>query len=283
MPSRSACVNVVVVKTEPVQRPPLDAARLAALHPDVVPGVRVEVLDTSASTNAEVAQRARDGAPDGLVVVTEHQTAGRGRLDRTWETPARSAITFSMLLRPTVPAAQWPWLPLLTGYAVNKALTSLGYDAGVKWPNDVLIGGAKVAGILVERIETPGGPAAVVGVGINAGMGTEELPVATATSLALAGGGEPDRTEVLVAVLAGLREAYDSWQAGGEQGPSRLSVSYARACLTVGRDVRVDLPSGEVLTGRATGIDETGRLVVEGPGGPTAVGAGDVIHVRTTS
>ncbi|WP_435747928.1 biotin--[acetyl-CoA-carboxylase] ligase [Nocardioides sp. SYSU DS0663] len=261
------------------ERPPLDRDRLAAVAPDLVPGVAVEVLDEAASTNAVVAERARAGAPEGLVVVTEHQTAGRGRLDRSWQTPARSALTFSVLLRPSAPTRTWPWLPLLTGYAVDKVLKAHGFDAGVKWPNDVLIGGRKVAGILVERLETPAGPAAVVGIGVNVGLTADELPVATATSLAVAGEA-PDRTQLLVELLAGLREAYDAWQAGGDLAGMRLADSYADACVTVGQQVRVELPSGEVLTGTATGIDPSGRLLVVGPAGETAVGAGDVVHVR---
>ncbi|WP_253943751.1 biotin--[acetyl-CoA-carboxylase] ligase [Nocardioides marmotae] len=242
----------------------------------------VEVVDRAESTNAVVAERARAGAPEGLVVVTEHQTAGRGRLDRSWETPARSALTFSVLLRPTAPTRSWPWLPLLAGYAVDKALKAAGFDAGVKWPNDVLIGDRKVAGILVERIETEQGPCAVVGIGINVGLTAEELPVPTATSLAIEAGeaGAPDRTALLVGVLASLRESYDTWQAGGDLAGMRLAASYADACVTVGREVRVELPGGSVLTGLATSIDPSGHLVVEGPDGRVAVGAGDVVHVR---
>lgn len=265
------------VTSEQMRRPSLDAGRLAALAPDLV----VEVVETTPSTNADAADRARAGAPEGTVVVAEHQTAGRGRLDRTWETPARSALTFSLLLRPSVPPADWPWLPLLTGHIVAKALRGLGYTAAVvKWPNDVLLGDDKVAGILVERIETPSGPAAVVGIGLNVSLTEDELPVPSATSLALASGTEPDRTAVLVELLRELREAYDAWQAGGSDATTHLRSSYAAACVTVGREVRVDLPSGETLLGRATGIDEAGRLVVVGPDGEVAVGAGDVVHVR---
>lgn len=244
-----------------------------------MPGVLIEVVDEAASTNALVVERARGGAGEGLVVVTEHQTAGRGRLDRTWQTPARSALTFSVLLRPTAPTRSWPWLPLLAGYAVDKALKAHGFAAGVKWPNDVLIGDRKVAGILVERVETGTGPAAVVGIGVNVGLRADELPVETATSLAVEGEA-PDRTRLLVELLAGLREAYDAWQVGGDLAGMRLAESYADACVTVGRQVRVDLPSGEVLTGLATAIDPSGRLVVAGADGETAVGAGDVVHVR---
>lgn len=243
------------------------------------------MLDQTPSTNAVAAERARAGAPEGLVVVADHQTSGRGRLDRTWETPAGSALTFSIVLRPTVPAMQWPWLPLLTGYAVTKALVADGYAAGVKWPNDVLItspetGERKVAGILVERVETPAGPAAVVGVGINTGMTSEELPVPTATSLAVESGGEPDRTDLLLLVTSTLLEAYHAWQMGGPAAAERLAASYLSACVTVGRRVRVEMPGDTTLEGEATRVDAEGRLVVAGPDGEVAVGAGDVVHVR---
>lgn len=267
--------------SDPAARPPLDKSRLTGIGSDEIPDITIEVVETAASTNALAVQRAQEGAADGHVVVAEHQTAGRGRLDRTWETPPGTALTFSMVLRPAVPTRSWPWLPLLTGYAVDKALKAQGFEAGVKWPNDVLIGDKKVAGILIERIETSDGPAAVVGVGLNVGMRSDELPVPTATSLAIeAGDAGPDRTEVLLSVLSTLREAYDAWQAGGDHTGLRLAESYADACVTVGQDVRVDLPDGSVLTGRATGVDPGGRLVVDGPDGPTPVAAGDVVHVR---
>lgn len=269
-------VNVVPVTSDPVRRPSLDPAPLAALAPDLA----VELFETATSTNAVAADRARDGAEEGLVVVAEHQTAGRGRLDRAWETPARSSLTFSLLVRPTVPPGDWPWLPLLTGYTVAKTLRAEGYAVGVKWPNDVLAGDRKLVGILVERVETPTGPAAVLGVGLNVSLTADELPVPTATSLALESGATPDRTHLLVELLRSLREAYDAWQAGGADGTTRLRSSYAAACVTVGRDVRVDLPGGRVLTGRATGIDQAGRLVVLTGDGETVVGAGDVVHVR---
>ena len=241
----------------------------------------MEVLETATSTNAVAAEQARDGAPAGLVVVAEHQTAGRGRLDRTWETPARSALTFSMVLRPDVEPAAWTWLPLLTGYVVTKTLTAHGYaNAGVKWPNDVLLGERKVAGILLERVETPAGAAAIVGVGLNVSVTEEELPVPTATSLLIDSGSAPDRTDLLVALLGNLAEAYDVWELGGGDATARLRSSYTAECVTIGREVRVEMPSGPPLTGRATGIDESGRLVVDGPDGPTPVGAGDVVHVR---
>lgn len=266
-------------------RGPLDAARLEAAFA-ASEGLVLELLEEAPSTNAVAAQRARDGAAEGLVVVAEHQSAGRGRLDRSWTVSPGSAVTFSLLLRPSVPPAAWPWLPLLTGHTVAKALATLGHEAKVKWPNDVLLAdGRKVAGILVERIESDAGPAAVVGVGINVATTDEELPVPTATSLLLdaAPGAEvPDRTTVLLEVVAALREGYDVWQAGGELATRRLASSYRDHCATVGRDVRVELPGGLRLTGRAVDVDEHGRLVVETATGTERVGAGDVVHVRPT-
>ncbi|MFC5727778.1 MULTISPECIES: biotin--[acetyl-CoA-carboxylase] ligase [Nocardioides] len=263
-------------------RGPLDPARLSEAFA-LAPELSLELLEEAPSTNQVAAERAKAGAPEGLVVVADHQVAGRGRLNRAWETPTGTAVTFSLVLRPSVPATSWPWLPLLVGHNVAKALTALGYGARVKWPNDVLLeGDLKVAGILVERVETPTGPAAIVGVGINVAMTAEELPVPTATSLAAAGPGTPDRHTVLLAAVAAVREGYDVWQAGGEQGTARLAASYRSQCATLGRDVRVDLPGGGQLTGRAVDVDGDGRLVVETTSGTERVGAGDVVHVRAT-
>lgn len=236
----------------------------------------VEVVDEAGSTNALVADRARAGAAAGLVVVTEHQTAGRGRLDRVWETPPRAALTFSVLLRPDRPAGDWPWLPLLAGVAVVGALRDHGVPAALKWPNDVLVGAGtagKAAGILAERVDTPQGAAAVVGIGLNVSSTAEELPVESATSIRLATGLLPDRTELLTSVLSGLRQQYDAWDRGGG---AAVRPAYVGMCSTLGRWVRVQLPDGATLTGGATDVDEAGRLVVDG----TPVAAGDVVHVR---
>ena len=125
------------------------------------------------------------------------------------------------------------------------------------------------------------GPAAVVGVGINVGLTREELPVPHATSLEIELGRPVDRTDVLVEVLNAIREAFDAWEAGGEANSRRLAESYAAACVTVGREVRVDLPDGSVLVGTATGIDPDGQLVITTDGTVRTVAAGDVVHVRS--
>lgn len=258
----------------PPPRPPLDRDRLAAV-PSSRLSYAVEVVDRAPSTNAVLAERARAGAAEGLVLVAEHQVAGRGRLDRAWQTPARSALTFSVLLRPDVAPARWPWLPLMAGVAVHDAV---GAGVGLKWPNDVLLGELKLAGILAERVETSTGPAAVLGIGLNVSTTREELPVPTATSLSLAGH-DVDRTDLLVDLLTELDRVYAVW-AGGSAGDELLRSTYTRRCATVGQLVRVELPSGETLTGSAVDVDLAGRLVVRSGGTTTVVGAGDVVHVR---
>ncbi len=254
-------------------RPPLDPAALSGAP------WRVEVLERSPSTNAEVTRRARAGDPAGLVVVTEHQTAGRGRLDRGWVTPPPAALTVSLRVQPdAVPVARWPWLPLLAGLAVVDGVRRVtGLDPSLKWPNDVLVDGLKTAGILVERVDRPAGAVAVVGIGLNVSSLRAELPVGSATSLELAGAGPVDRSVLLRTVLASFSTLYDAWVVDAGRG---LRPSYLRACSTIGRQVRVDLPAGAPLQGRAVDVDDDGRLLVDDGTSVRALGAGDVVHVR---
>ncbi len=249
-----------------LDRPPL---RLPALRRALAPdGWRVEVLSETASTNAVVAERARSGEPPGLVVVAEAQTAGRGRLDRSWVSPPRAGLTFSVLLRPDLPPAQWPWLPLWGGLAVATALRDrIGVDAELKWPNDVLVQGRKLCGLLAE-VPEPG--ALVLGIGLNVTTTEQELPHAQATSLALAGARTTDRDTVLRAVLRSLTTVL------ADQDVARQA--YRERCTTVGRTVRVELPADRTVEGVAEAVDEAGRLVVDG----IAYGAGDVVHLRPT-
>ena len=176
----------------------------------------------------------------------------------------------------------WPWLPLLTGYAVWRALAGLGVDASLKWPNDVLLGERKVAGILAERVETPRGPAAVIGIGLNVSMTPEELPVPTATSLWIATGRELDRTDLLITIAQSVLTTYAEWapDPSGTPTTGALRTAYTSACSTLGQTVRADLPDGTVITGHARSIDSTGRLVVMTAEGERGIGAGDVVHIR---
>jgi len=236
----------------------------------------VTVVPQTGSTNADLLEQARAGAAEGLVLVAEEQTAGRGRLGRTWSAPPRAALTFSVLLRPAgVPPSQLGWLPLLTGVAVAAAVRGqAGVPASLKWPNDVLVGERKLAGILAEAH----GDAVVVGVGLNVTLSQDELPVPTATSLFIEDAKSADRAELLAAILTGLARRYQDWRAGPDD--AGLRQDYLRWCATIGREVRVELPGGAVLTGTAEDVDDAGRLVVRAPGNLVAVGAGDVVHVR---
>ncbi len=245
----------------------------------------VEVLPEVPSTNRLLADRARAGEPEGLVLVTEHQTAGRGRLDRAWATPPRAALTGSFLLRPDVAPQRWPLLPLLSAVAVSDAVEAVGGPrCRLKWPNDVLHDGLKLAGILLERVDTPLGPAAVVGIGLNVSTTRSELPVATAGSLVTAGMVDPDRTALLRSLVLVLAARYAAW-AASSSGDGSLLADYRALSETVGRRVRVELPRGDPLEGDAVGIAPDGALLVQragGVGGPTAVHAGDVVHVRAS-
>jgi BirA family biotin operon repressor/biotin-[acetyl-CoA-carboxylase] ligase len=298
-------------------RPVLDEARLnGALGSP--PGLwrEVRVVEETGSTNADLLAKARSGAGEGLVLVAEAQTSGRGRMGRRWISPPRRALTFSVLLRPAVPAGLLGWAPLLAGVAVASALQrTAGVDARLKWPNDVLVDGAKIAGILAERWTN----AVVIGTGINVLQHRGELPVPTATSLLVVQGAGPAgaagpaeawgagpvgargagpgdapgpgagagmRERLLTAVLDELARWYVAWldqpQPGDADGCG-LRAEYLRRSGTVGSAVTVMLPGGQNLTGMAAGIDAAGRLEIRTPAGLVQVSAGDVVHLRGTT
>ncbi len=219
-----------------------------------------------ASTNDEVAARARAGAAEGVVVVADRQTGGRGRRGRTWEAPPGSSLLVSVFLRPPS-----PHLALMAAglAAVDACLaTTADVRPSLKWPNDLVVDGrGKLAGILAEAA----GDGVVVGLGLNVDWGDVSLPPA-ATSLAAEGGGDIDRASLLVAYLVAL-------EGRCRRSPVDLRADYRNACSTIGQQVRVDLPGGESVEGRATGVDDDGRLIVDG----RAVAAGDVVHVRSAS
>ncbi|MEU5883160.1 biotin--[acetyl-CoA-carboxylase] ligase [Spirillospora sp. NPDC047279] len=271
-------------------RPPLHQAALERTL--VRPGGlwrSVRVVDETGSTNADLAAAAQEGAPEGTVLTTELQTAGRGRLGRPWTAPPRSGLMFSLLLRPVVPAGLLGWIPLLTGVSVATAVRRMtarveagdfgeahgdvAVDVRLKWPNDLLVGERKLAGILAEKA----GDAVIVGVGLNVGLREDELPVPTATSLAIEGAPLSDRALLLRAILREFEGWYREWIAlKGDPESSGLRTAYKDLCATLGRTVRVDLPGDETLSGQATDVDGSGRLVV----GERTVNAGDVVHVR---
>jgi biotin-[acetyl-CoA-carboxylase] ligase BirA-like protein len=262
-----------------LERPALDGAALAAaLTRDSGLWRSLEVVDEIGSTNAELAAAATRHAPEGTVLVAEHQAAGRGRLDRVWTSPPRAGLTVSFLLRPDVPAARKGWLPLLTGVALAESVAQVtGVLPSLKWPNDLLAGdGRKLAGILGET----SGTAVIVGTGLNVSTTAAELPD-TGTSLARVTGGTVDRGTVLLAFLRALERRYRSWvEALGDPVSSGLAQDYLAWSSTVGSTVAVDLPDGSVLDGVAQAVDWDGRLVVATAGGTVELASGDVRHVR---
>lgn len=288
-------------------RPALDHDALAAalLRPGG-PLRHLEVRPTDPSTNTSLAAASTSDpgtwrAPAALLA--DHQVAGRGRLGRVWQTPARTALTMSVLLAPR--ARPLTWVPLLTGLAVCAAVhEATGLDVGLKWPNDVLVAvpGAdelpvvgrrrKVAGILAEV--TPAGQV-VVGVGLNVLQSADELPVAAATSLAAALLGAdgpshvaPSRDDLAVAVLTRLLATIDRWDAAAGRSrdsdaivTSGLLADVEQRLVTLGSLVRAELTDGREVTGEAVGLAPDGALVIASDDGRrTEVRSGDVHHLR---
>ena len=239
----------------------------------------VRCVRETGSTNADLAAAARRGAAPGAVLLSEHQTAGRGRFDRRWEAPLGTSIALSVSLAPRRPPAEWGWLSLLAGVAVRAGiLESTGADAGrveLKWPNDVLIDGRKVCGILSEAVETASGWQAVVGMGVNISLTEHELPVSTATSLRIAGLSE-DKDALVVGTLTRLADLVADWEDGRD-----VRAAYARDCASVGRRVRIVESAQVTREGMGVDVDTDGRLVVRlDDGSRRAFAAGDVHHLR---
>ena len=242
----------------------LDAHRLREALPDWVPECRY-LLRTD-STNRVAMAWASQGARHGALVLADFQTAGRGRLGRDWTAPPGSSLLFSLILRPRVGPDSWPLLSLAAGVAVCEALAEFGLQAGLKWPNDVLLGGKKTAGILAEAA----GGVVILGIGVN--VGRLELPEhigETATSLETFAGRPFNRLEVLSRLVSALSRQV--------HGPvDGIVARYREWSVTLGQQVRVLTGSGW-LEDRAVDIDSSGGLVLAGG---QVVTAGDVLQLR---
>lgn len=260
---------------------------------------RLIILEQTGSTNTDlVALAARERLAEFTVMVTSSQTNGRGRLGRVWVAPPGKSLAISVLLRPETAAGEplglehFGWLPLLAGLAMTEAVTNLLPDRSVtlKWPNDVLVGGQKISGLLAELL--PDGPAVVMGAGLNLALTAEELPTTTSTSLLIEGAaltGDALADAALAGYLDALRRRYTGFLrdgagagagAGAAAASAELRAELALVCSTLGQEVRVHLPSGDDLVGIATDIDDSGRLMVATDGAVVAVAAGDVTHLR---
>ena len=270
-------------------------------------GAVLDVRDTTGSTNADLLAAASD-LPDGSAIVTLDQTAGRGRLDRSWSAPAGETLAASVLVRAALSDRDRGWLPLVAGAAMRDAVIGAlepsrasphrhGLPAAgasvrdrrrgprservlVKWPNDVLVDGRKLCGILCQ-VAADG--SVVVGAGVNLTIPADRLPTPTSTSLAVAGatGEAVDLADaVLSAFWSGVREAVVALAAGG--AAAEAVRSHVRAgCGTIGARVRLELPDGSTEEADATGIDDDGRITIrDRDGAERGVAVGDVTHLR---
>jgi BirA family biotin operon repressor/biotin-[acetyl-CoA-carboxylase] ligase len=237
--------------------------------------------DEVGSTNTELIALARAGAPAWSVLVTGYQSAGRGRLGRTWAAPPGSSLMTSLLLRPRMAPADAPLLALAAGACLARAVEkACGVVARCKWPNDVLAGDRKLAGVLTEA-EANGDRLAfvVVGTGVNVAQQSEDFPPEfrpAATSVALEGG-TSDGDALLTVYLSAFRSAFDPDAAGFAAG---TLAAYRERCDTLGRRVAATTTAGERVEGVASAIGDRGQLVVETDSGPAQVAFGEVEHLR---
>jgi BirA family biotin operon repressor/biotin-[acetyl-CoA-carboxylase] ligase len=285
---------------DPPSDPPSDLLDAAALRSELGGGLwtSVTVVPSTGSTNADLLAA---GGPEGQVLVAEEQTAGRGRMGRSWVSQPGAALTFSVLLRPdSVPPERRGWLTLLAGVAVAQSVRVVSdLPATLKWPNDVLVNDGKLAGILAEQAADG---AVVIGMGINVATTADALPGGPGglrgTSIAIERGrgrpGDPSgpagrpvgetvsRQRLLAQILRQMERHYVAFRDNPDPEATGLLGEYQELCVTLGQQVRAELPGGRVVTGEATGVDAAGRLLITPPGAaaPVSVSAGDVVHLR---
>ncbi|WP_396926567.1 biotin--[acetyl-CoA-carboxylase] ligase [Mycolicibacterium sp.] len=258
-----------------MSRAPLNVASLSGL-----PVQRIDIVETTGSTNADLLARHAAGEDiRGAVLLAEHQSAGRGRNGRSWSAPPRSQIALSIgVSADGVPPEGWGWLPLLTGVALVDAVkATTGIKAGVKWPNDVLVGTGKLAGILAE-VAAPD-PVIVVGLGLNVTLTAEEAPDPRATSLQMLGASQLDRDVLTAAILRELTTRIEKWRSAAGPDPA-LVDDYRQRSATLGSRVRAVMPGDHEITGTAIDVDSLGRLRIDTGAEVVTVSAGDITHLR---
>ncbi len=237
---------------------------------------QVEEFESIDSTNTWLKAAAADGAPEGRVARADFQTAGRGRLDRKWEAPVRSALLVSILLRPPLTDENRYVATALVALSARAALVRLsGVRPHLKWPNDLVVDDLKIAGILSEFVPSTNGPGAVI-VGLGCNLSAHPDGVASTDVLSLSGVGLDPRSvlDVLLEEVERRRGEIET-----KEGRARLREELRDAMSTLGRIVRVERPR-DTITGLATDVDDNGRLLVEGPEGLVAVSVGDIVHLR---
>ena len=247
-------------------------------------GFRVVWVDETGSTNADLLAAARQGAEAGAVLVADYQSAGRGRRGRSWSAAPGSSLLFSVLVRPTLEVGAAHLVTTALALSAVEACDSLaGVRPGVKWPNDLVVGDRKLAGVLAESVVAGDRlEAVVVGMGLNVRTGAAPLEALEAADTAVAledlCGEVVDREELLAGVLAGFSPWMDG--IGTHQGREALRQAARRHSATLGRRVSVELADGSALEGQAEDLDEDGALVLEGG---VRVVVGDVVHLRSSS
>lgn len=231
---------------------------------------RVSVVDLTASTQSDLAELVNSSvAKSGELIVAEFQSAGRGRLDRTFEAPPQSALLFSFYLKPKRARNDWSFLSFLAAIAMHEVISRNTHETvTLKWPNDILINDQKVAGLLAQQI----GDGVIIGIGLNVAMSKDELPVPDATSLALAESNNLDRNFLLIDFLNRFENIFDQWESG-----ANLVEKYRQISATIGRKVRVEVIGRDPIEGEAVAISAQGALILSDG---FEVNVGDVIHLR---
>jgi BirA family biotin operon repressor/biotin-[acetyl-CoA-carboxylase] ligase len=248
---------------------------------DAMPWRRLDVVDATGSTNADLLARAAGGEDiGGVVLLAENQTAGRGRNGRSWSAAEHAQVILSVGVDSTgVPSSMWGWLPLSAGIAVVDAVFAVtGVRTGLKWPNDVPARTdgppRKLAGILAEVAATR--PAIIVGIGLNVTLGADEAGDPGAVSLQDLGASTLDRTALVSRLLRELADRIGLWRNG-----DRPAEDYRLRSITIGSQVRAILPGDDEVTGTASDVDDQGRLLIDTGDGTVTVSAGDVVHLRS--
>ena len=232
------------------------------------------------STNTELARLASEGAAEGVSIVAEEQTAGRGRLQRAWSSPRGAGLYFSILLRPTTRQNYWPLITFMAALAVGDALReACGLETDIKWPNDILSGERKICGILAEAIDTPSGRAVILGIGINLTENAFPPELANvATSVSEATGSAPDREQILAALLTALSHWYSQLNEPGQI----IDAWSNRSSYAIGKLVQVS-NGDDVWQGTTAGVEPDGALRLRTSSGEIKlVRAGDVYSIRST-
>ncbi|MCL6661479.1 biotin--[acetyl-CoA-carboxylase] ligase [Paenibacillus polymyxa] len=242
----------------------IDATGLQLALDTTVFGRKAVLLTSTLSTQGDVLKLAEQGQAEGAVVIAEEQTGGRGRFGRQWFSPPGKGIWMSVLLRPDLPLQHTPQLTLLTGVAVCRAVRACsGADAGIKWPNDLLIDGRKVCGILLEStVEDHEVRYCIAGIGVDVNFDPEDYPedlTTIATSLKMETGQSVDRTKLTAAILTELEQLYFLYQ---KEGFGVISALWEALSVSMNREITVTNPHG-VIEGKAIGLDPSGALIVE--------------------